>query len=103
VILAQRIINEGDRRAKEIQDTALAEANRKLRVRGRAQQAGQVAETMPETTLGRVGKAETFEADTGSTIQQRINNVVSQEQKALNDAYKTDKKIADAPCCKPRI
>ena len=93
--LAQRIINEGDRRAKEIQDTALAEANRKLRVRGRAQQAGQVAETMPETTLGRVGKAETFEADTGSTIQQRINNVVSQEQKALNDAYKTDKKIAD--------
>jgi hypothetical protein len=94
--LAQRIINEGDRRAKEIQDTALAEANRKLRVRGRAQQAGQVAETMPETTLGRVGKAETFEADTGSTIQQRINNVVSQEQKALNDAYKTDKKIADA-------
>jgi hypothetical protein len=51
---------------------------------------------MPETTLGRVGKAETFEADTGSTIQQRINNVVSQEQKALNDAYKTDKKIADA-------
>jgi hypothetical protein len=94
--LAQRIINEGDRRAKEIQDAALAEANRKLRVRGRAQQAGQVAETMPETTLGRVGKAETFEADTGSTIQQRINNVVSQEQKALNDAYKTDKKIADA-------
>jgi hypothetical protein len=93
--LAQRIINEGDRRAKEIQDTALAEANRKLRVRGRAQQAGQVAETMPETTLGRVGKAETFEADTGSTIQQRINNVVSQEQKALNDAYNTDKKIAD--------
>lgn len=94
--LAQRIINEGDRRAKEIQDTALAEANRKLRVRGRAQQAGQVAETMPETTLGRVGKAETFEADTGSAIQQRINNVVSQEQKALNDAYNTDKKIADA-------
>jgi hypothetical protein len=93
--LAQRIINEGDRRAKEIQDAALAEANRKLRVRGRAQQAGQVAETMPETTLGRVGKAETFEADTGSAIQQRINNVVSQEQKALNDAYNTDKKIAD--------
>lgn len=94
--LAQRIINEGDRRAKEIQDTALAEANRKLQVRGRAQQAGQVAETMPETTLGRVGRAETFEADTGSAIQQRINNVVSQEQKALNDAYNTDKKIADA-------
>ena len=94
--LAQRIINEGDRRAKEIQDAALAEANRKLQVRGRAQQAGQVAETMQETTLGRVGKAETFEADTGSAIQQRINNVVSQEQKALNDAYDTDKKIADA-------
>ena len=93
--LAQRIINEGDRRAKEIQDAALAEANRKLQVRGRAQQAGQVAETMPETTLGRVGKAETFEADTGSAIQQRINNVVSQEQKALNDAYDTDKIIAD--------
>lgn len=94
--LAQRIINEGDRRAKEIQDAALTEANRKLQVRGRAQQAGQVAETMPETTLGRVGRAETFEADTGSAIQQRINNVVSQEQKALNDAYNTDKKIADA-------
>lgn len=89
--LAQRIINEGDRRAKEIQDTALSEANRKLQVRGRAQQAGQVAETMPETTLGRVGRAETFEADTGSAIQQRINNVVSDEQKALDKAYKTEK------------
>lgn len=94
--LAQRIINEGDRRAKEIQDAALAEANRKLQVRGRAQQAGQVAETMPETTLGRVGRAETFEADTGTAIQQRINQVVSDEQKALNDAYDADKKIADA-------
>lgn len=94
--LAQRIINEGDRRAKEIQDAALAEANRKLQVRGRAQQAGQVAETMPETTLGRVGRAETFEADTGTAIQQRINQVVSDEQKALNAAYDADKKIADA-------
>jgi hypothetical protein len=87
--LAQRIINEGDRRAKEIQDTALAEANRKLQVRGRAQQAGQVAETMPETTLGRVGRAEAFEADTGTAIQQRINQVVGDEQKALNSAYTT--------------
>lgn len=85
--LAQRIINEGDRRAKDIQDAALAEANRKLQVRGRAQQAGQVAETMPETTLNRVGRAETFEADTGGAIQQRINQVVGDEQKALNDAY----------------
>jgi hypothetical protein len=87
--LAQRIINEGDRRAKEIQDTALAEANRKLRVRGRAQQAGQVAETMPETTLQRVGNAEAFEANTGGAIQQRINQVVGDEQKALNAAYST--------------
>lgn len=94
--LAQRIINEGDRRAKEIQDAALAEANRKLQVRGRAQQAGQVAETLPENTLQRIGRAETFEADTGSAIQQRINQVVSDEQKALNAAYDADKKIADA-------
>jgi len=93
--LAQRIINEGDRRAKEIQDAALAEANRKLQVRGRAQQAGQVAETMPETTLGRVGRAETFEADTGTAIQQRINQVVSDEQKALNAAYTTAKSNVD--------
>lgn len=93
--LAQRIINEGDRRAKEIQDAALAEANRKLQVRGRAQQAGQVAETMPETTLQRVGNAEAFEANTGGTIQQRINQVVGDEQKALNAAYSTARDDVD--------
>lgn len=93
--LAQNIINQGDLRAKEILDASIAEANRKLRVRGRAQQAGQVAETMPETTLGRVGRAETFEADTGSAIQQRINQVVSKEQKDLNDDYSRAKNKVD--------
>jgi hypothetical protein len=85
--LAQRIINEGDRRAKEIIDASVADANRKLATRSRAQRAGQVAETTQEQTLQRVGNATTFEADTGSAIQKRINTVVSDEQKALNDDY----------------
>ena len=94
--LAQRIINEGDRRAKEIIDASVADANRKLSIRQRAQQAGQVAETTQEQTLTRVGNPAVFEADTGSAIQTRINNVVSDEQKALNNAYNTARKDVDA-------
>jgi hypothetical protein len=94
--LAQRIINEGDRRAKEIIDASVADANRKLATRSRAQRAGQVAETTQEQTLNRVGNPTVFEADTGSAIQTRINNVVSDEQKALNNAYNTARKDVDA-------
>jgi hypothetical protein len=89
--LAQRLINEGDVKAKKVIDDALNDANRKAGIRSRAQAAGGVAEKRPQETLQQVGNSEAFESATGGSIQQRINQVVSDEQKALNTAYNTAK------------
>lgn len=93
--LAKRILDEGDARAQKIINDAIAEADRKLAVRSRVKRAGGVAEEAPKETLGKIGNADAFEADIGGGIQQRINKVVSDEQKALNDAYKTAKSDVD--------
>jgi len=92
---AQRLINEGDAKAKKLIDSAMDEANRKMQIRGRAQAAGGVAEKRPQETLQRVGNPNEFESTTGGNIQNRINQVVSDEQKALNSAYTTDKSAVD--------
>lgn len=92
---AQRLINEGDAKAKKLIDGAIDEANRKMQVRGRAQAAGGVAEKRPQETLQKIGNANEFESTTGGNIQTRINQVVSEEQKALNNAYNTDKSAVD--------
>ena len=89
--MAQRILDEGDAKAKKLIEGALDEANRKMQVRGRAQAAGGVAERKPQETLQQIGNASEFESATGGRIQQRINQVVSDEQKALNAAYEAEK------------
>lgn len=92
---AQRLINEGDAKAKKLIDGAMDEANRKMQIRGRAQAAGGIAEKRPQETLQRIGNPNEFESTTGGNIQNRINQVVSEEQKTLNNAYKTDKSEVD--------
>lgn len=92
---AQRLINEGDAKAQKIINDSIAESDRKLAVRERAKRAGGVAEEQPQQTLSRVGDANARQADIGGGIQQRISQVVSKEQKDLNDAYIADKKVAD--------
>jgi len=91
---AKRLIDEGDRKAQQIINDAIAEADRKLGVRQRALRAGGVAEQTSSETLGRIGNVNRFESDIGSSIQQRIKNVVSEEQRNLNKAYNDDKRKA---------
>lgn len=88
---AQRLINEGDAKAQKIINDSIAESDRKLAVRERAKRAGGVAEEQPQQTLSRVGDPNARQADIGGGIQQRISQVVSDEQKALDAAYKKDK------------
>ena len=94
--LAQRVLAEGDRRAQEIMNNAVKDADRKLAIKGRATRAGEQAIQTKQQSLQSIGNANAFEADTGKNIQQRINNVVSEEQKTLNTAYNQAKKDVNA-------
>ena len=84
---ALRIINEGDRRAKEIIDKSIADAQQKLKISGRAKLAGTEATFATQQTLRNIGNGNVPLSTLGGNLQNRVLQVVSEEQTALNNAY----------------
>ena len=92
---ALKIINEGDRRAKEIIDKSIADAQQKLKISGRAKLAGTEATFATQQTLRNIGNGNVPLSTLGGNLQQKIANIVTSEQNALNTAYVTEKKLVD--------
>jgi vacuolar-type H+-ATPase subunit H len=92
---ALKIINEGDRRAKEIIDKSISDAQQKLKISGKAKLAGTEATFATQQTLRNIGNGNVPLSTLGGNLQQKIANIVTSEQNALNTAYVTEKKLVD--------
>jgi len=92
---AKRIRDEGDTRAKSIIDASVAEAQRKLGISGRAKAAGEQATVRATDSLSQIGDLNVPLSNIGSALQNRVVQVVSDEQKAINQAYETARKGVD--------
>ena len=88
---AQKIINDADAQAKAVIDQSVADAQKKLGIAQRAKAAGEKATIAPQQTLSAIGNANTPLSTAGGNLQQRVSQVVSEEQAALNNAYNTAK------------
>jgi vacuolar-type H+-ATPase subunit H len=84
---ALRIINEGDVKAKQIIDKSIADAQQKLKISGRAKLAGTEATFATQQTLRNIGNGNVPLSTLGGNLQNRVLQVVSEEQTALNNAY----------------
>jgi len=92
---AKRIVDEGDIRAKSIIDNAVIDAQRKLGISGRAKAAGEKAATQTTQTLEQIGDVNVPLSNIGSVLQNRVVQIVGDEQKAINQAYETARKGVD--------
>jgi len=92
---AKRIVDEGDIRAKSIIDNAVIDAQRKLGISGRAKAAGERAATQTTQTLEQIGDVNVPLSNIGSVLQNRVVQIVGDEQKAINQAYETARKGVD--------
>jgi F0F1-type ATP synthase membrane subunit b/b' len=92
---AKRIRDEGDTRAKSIIDASVVEAQRKLGISGRAKAAGEQATVQARDSLSQIGDLNVPLSNIGSVLQNRVVQVVSDEQKAINEAYQTAKTRVD--------
>ena len=92
---AKRIRDEGDARAKSIIDSSIVEAQQKLGISGRARAAGEQATARAKDSLSQIGDLNVPLSNIGSALQNRVVQVVSDEQKAINEAYKTARKAVD--------
>jgi hypothetical protein len=92
---AQKIINDADAQAKAVIDQSVADAQKKLGIAQRAKAAGEKATVAPQQTLSAIGDPNVPLSTAGGNLQQRVSTVVSEEQKALNQAYTTAKTGVD--------
>jgi vacuolar-type H+-ATPase subunit H len=88
---AQKIINDADAKAKAVIDQSVADAQKKLGIAQRAKAAGEKATVAPQQTLSAIGDPNVPLSTAGGNLQQRVSQVVSEEQAALNQAYNTAK------------
>jgi F0F1-type ATP synthase membrane subunit b/b' len=88
---AQQIINDADVKAKAVIDQSVADAQKKLGIAQRAKAAGEKATAAPQQTLTAIGNPNVPLSTAGGNLQQRVSQVVSEEQAALNEAYNTAK------------
>ena len=88
---AQKIINDADAQAKAVIDQSVADAQKKLGIAQRAKAAGEKATIAPQQTLSAIGNPNVPLSTAGGNLQQRVSQVVSEEQAALNQAYNTAK------------
>ena len=92
---AKRIRDEGDARAKSIIDSSIVQAQQKLGISGRARAAGEQATARARDSLSQIGDLNVSLSNIGSVLQNRVVQVVSDEQKAINEAYQTARKKVD--------
>jgi hypothetical protein len=92
---AKRIRDEGDARAKSIIDSSIVQAQQKLGISGRARAAGEQAAGRARDSLSQIGDINVPLSNIGSVLQNRVVQVVSDEQKAINEAYQTARKEVD--------
>lgn len=92
---AKRLRDEGDTRAKAIIDASIIEAQRKLGISGRAKAAGEQATVRARDSLSQIGDVNAPLSTIGSALQNRVVQVVGDEQKTINEAYQTAKSRVD--------
>lgn len=92
---AQRLINEGDARAKQIIDDVVNQQKQKLGIARRAESAVRRAGVAPQETLNSIGNVNATNAEIGGSLQQRVVRNLSAEQGALSSTYNVDRKVVD--------
>jgi hypothetical protein len=92
---AKRLRDEGDTRAKAIIDASIIEAQRKLGISGRAKAAGEQATVRARDSLSQIGDVNVPLSNIGSALQNRVVQVVGDEQKTINEAYQAAKTQVD--------
>lgn len=93
---AQRLINEGDARAKQIIDDVVNQQKQKLGIARRAESAARRAGVAPQETLNSIGNVNATNAEIGGSLQQRVVRNLSAEQGALSSQYNVDRKAVDS-------
>lgn len=92
---AQRLINEGDTRAKQIIDDAVNQQAQKLGIARRAESAVRRAAAAPTQTLTAIGDVNATNAQIGGSLQQRVVNNLTAEQRALSAQYNADRNVVN--------
>jgi cell division septum initiation protein DivIVA len=92
---AQRLINEGDARAKQIIDDVVNQQKQKLGIARRAESAARRAGVAPQETLNSIGNVNATNAEIGGSLQQRVVRNLSSEQGALSSQYNVDRKVVN--------